>query len=153
MATKKYIITLTSEQRAKLDIVARSYRHSARERHRAQILLLADTNQQGASHSDAQIAQAVGCQPLTVSKVRERAVTRGVLESLLHKEQHNRKARRLDGVGEAQLVALACSQTPDGRKRWTLRMLKDRLIEMQVVESIDEATICRTLKKTRSSPG
>ena len=153
MATKKYIITLTPEQRAKLDIVARSYRHSQRERHRAQILLLADTNQQGASQSDAQIAAAVGCQPQTVSKVRARAVTRGVLESLLHQEQQNRKARRLDGVGEAQLIALACSQTPDGRKRWTLRMLKDRLIEMEVVQSIDEATICRTLKKTRSSHG
>ncbi len=153
MATKKYLITLTSEQRAKLEIVARSYRHSQRERHRATILLLADTNQTGPSQSDAQIAKAVGCQQLTVSKVRERAVARGVLESLAHKEQERRKARRLDGVGEAQLIAIACSQPPDGRKRWTMRMLKDRLIERQLVENIDEATICRTLKKTRSSPG
>jgi hypothetical protein len=153
MAAKKYLVTLTPEQRERLDIVARSYRHSARERQRAQILLLADTNREGGSLNDAQIAQSVGCQPLTVSKVRARATTRGVLETLTHKEQQNRKGRRLDGAGEAHLVAIACSQTPDGKKRWTMKMLKDRLIELGIVESIDEATICRTLKKMNSSPG
>jgi hypothetical protein len=116
-------------------------------------LLLADTERQGAGLNDVRIAEAVGCKALTVSKVRERAFTRGVLESLAHKEQERRKARRLDGTGEAQLVAIACSQTPDGRKRWTMRMLKERLIEMEVVEDIDEATICRTLKKTNLSRG
>jgi hypothetical protein len=152
MPAKKYVIALTDEQRAKLNIVARSYRHSPRERNRAKILLLADTNdtkREEAGLNDVRIAEAVGCKPLTVSKVRERAFTRGILESLTHKEQERRKARRLDGAGEAQLVAIACSQTPDGRKRWTMRMLKERLIEMEVVEDIDEATICRTLKKMR----
>lgn len=153
MAIKKHIIALTAEQRAQLGIVSRSYRHSQRERHRAQILLLADINREGGSQSDSQIAPTVGCQLLTISKVRERAVSRGILESLIHKEQENRKGRRLDGAGEAHLVAIACSTTPDGRKRWTMRMLKDRLIELGVVENIDEATVCRTLKKTRSSPG
>lgn len=153
MPAKKYVIRLTDEQRARLDVIARSYRHSLRERNRAKILLLADTGREEGGLGDAQIAAAVGCQPLTVSKVRERAVVRGVLESLRHKEQEKRKARRLDGSGEAQLVALACSQTPDGRKRWTMQMLKERLIELQIVPSIDEATICRTLKKMNSSPG
>ena len=153
MPAKKYIIALTNEQRDKLDIVARSYRHSQRERNRARILLLADTNREGGSLTDVQIAATVGCQLLTVSKVRERAATRGVVESLAHKEQENRKPRRLDGAGEAQLVTLACSQAPDGRKRWTMQLLKERLIQMQVVETIDEATICRTLKKTRSNRG
>ncbi len=153
MPAKKYIIGLTDEQRSKLEIVARSYRHSQRERDRANILLLSDTNREGLSLNDAQIAASVGCQPLRVSKLRERAVTRGVLESVRHKEQEKRKPRRLDGAGEAQLVTLACSQAPDGRKRWTMQLLKERLIQMQVVESIDEATICRTLKKMRSSRG
>ena len=153
MPAKKHTLALTDEQRTKIDIVARSYRHSPRERNRAKILLLADIHREDGCLSDVQIAATVGCQPLTVSKVRERALTRGVLESLAHKEQERRKARRLDGAGEAQLIAIACSQTPDGRKRWTMRMLKERLIEMEVVESIDEATICRTLKKTRSNRG
>ena len=78
---------------------------------------------------------------------------RGVLDCVRHKEQVNRKARRLDGAGEAQLVTLACSQAPDGRKRWTLQLLRERLIQLEVVESIDGATICRTLKKMRSSRG
>ena len=76
-----------------------------------------------------------------------------MLESLGHQEQANRKERRLDGAAEAQLVTIACSQAPDGRKRWTMQLLKERLIQMEIVESIDEATICRTLKKIRSSPG
>lgn len=153
MPAKKYHIALTDEQRAKLDSIARSYRHSKRERDRAKILLLADTRGEAAGMEDAPIAQKVGCTLLTVGKVRERAVTRGILESLPHKEQENRKPRRLDGEAEAQLVTIACSQAPDGRKRWTLQLIKERLIQMEVVESIDNATICRTLKKTRLNPG
>lgn len=153
MPVKKYLIALTEDQRSKLAIVARSYRHSARERDRANVLLLADTRQDGPCLSDTQIATLVGCQPLTASKIRERAFTRGVLESVCHKEQANRKPRRLDGAGEAQLIAFACSQAPDGRKRWTMQLLKERLIQMEIVESIDESTICRTLKKTRLNRG
>lgn len=153
MPAKKHPLILTDDQRERLEVVARSYRHSARERQRAQILLLTDEAREGGSLLDTQIAQQVGCQEFTVGRVRARAAQRGVVESLAHKEQANRKARRLDGAAEAQLIALACSQTPEGRKRWTLRLLKERLIDLGVVESIDEATICRTLKKTSSNPG
>jgi len=153
MPAKKHLIALTQEQKSQLEIVARSYRHSQRERNRAKVLLLTDTHREGGSRSDAQIADQIGCQPLTVSKIRERAAQRGVVESLERKVQENRKPRRLDGAAEAQLVTLACSQAPDGRKRWTMQLLKERLIQMQVVETIDEATICRTLKKTRLNRG
>ncbi len=153
MAATKYIISLTPKQRGKLDIVSWSYRHSARERDRAKVLLLADTGPDGKGLKDAAIAESVGCTALTVSQVWQRASVRGVLEPVGHKEQSKRRERRLDGAGEAQLVTLACSQAPDGRKRWTMQLLKERLIQMQVVASIDEATICRTLKKTRLSPG
>lgn len=154
MPAKKHIVTLTDEERRKLDSVRRSHRHSARERNRAKILLLADTGRQDdGALSDAKIAELVGCQPLAVSKVRERAVCRGALPALKHKEQEKRKQRRLDGAGEAQLVAIACSQAPDGRKRWTLQMLKERLIAMEIIENIGETTIRRTLKKTCSSRG
>lgn len=156
MPSKKYVIALTPDQRHDLEVIARSYRRSKRERDRSKVLLLTDKNAENAAGdplTDTQIAEQVGCQPLTVSKIRERAATRGVLESVCHKEQEKRKERRLDGEGEAKLVALACSQAPDGRKRWTMQLLKERLIQMEVVESIDTATICRTLKKMRSSRG
>ena len=157
MSIKKYVIALEDEQRSKLEIVARSHQSSKRERDRAKILLLADTRVepegQAARLTDSQIAASVGCTPCAVSLIRKRASVRGVLDCVRHKEQVNRKARRLDGAGEAQLVTLACSQAPEGRKRWTMQLLREQLIQMQVVESIDGATICRTLKKMRSSPG
>jgi putative transposase len=153
MPAKKHIIALTPEQKSQLEIVARSYRHSQRERNRAKVLLLTDANREGGCLPDAQIAAQVGCQPLTVSKIRQRAAERGIVASLERKEQERRKARRLDGAGEAQLVTLACSQAPEGRKRWTMQLLKERLRQMEVVETIDEATICRTLKKTRLNRG
>jgi putative transposase len=153
MSSKKHIISLTQDLRSKLEIIERSRHHSKRERDRAKVLLLTDTNQEGILTNDAQIAASVGIQTLTVSKIRARAVARGVLESLGHKEQANRKARSLDGAAEAQLVTIACSQAPDGRKRWTMQLLKERLIQMEIVESIDEATVCRTLKKIHSSHG
>jgi hypothetical protein len=153
MANKKYIVSLTLDERARLDSIAHSYRHSARERTRAKVLLLADTNQEGGGHTDTQIADTVGIKPLCVSHIRQRAITRGVLPALEHKPQENRKPRRLDGNAEAQLITIACSQAPDGRKRWTMQLLKEKLIQMQVVESIDTATICRTLKKMRSNRG
>ena len=85
--------------------------------------------------------------------VRQRATQRGALPSVKHKEQERRKARALDGEQEAHLVALTCSAAPQGRKRWTLQLLKDRLIQMEVVENIGMETIRRTLKKTNSSRG
>jgi hypothetical protein len=153
MPARKHHLSLTDEERAKLDIVARSHRHSARERTRAKILLLTDTLREGGPLKDAQIAEMAKCHLVTVGKIRDKAVERGVIASLEHKEQEKRKERRLDGAGEAALIALTCSEAPEGRKRWTMKLLKGKLIEMEVVETIDEATICRTLKKTRSNPG
>jgi hypothetical protein len=149
MPTKKYIISLTQEERQQIEIVARSYRHSARERSRAKILLLADENQEGGSLKDHDIAQQVHCTQSQVEKMREKAIERGAVEALKHKVQERRRERKLDGEAEANLSTLACSKAPDGRKRWTLQMLADKLIQMQVVESIDRSTIYRTMKKTR----
>lgn len=153
MPARLHHLSLTDEERAKLDIVARSHRHSARERTRAKILLLTDSCREGGPLKDAQIAETVKCHPFTVGKIRKKAIERGSVASLEHKEQERRKERRLDGAGEAALIAITCSEVPEGRKRWTMKLLKGRLIEMEVVETIDEATICRTLKKTRSNPG
>lgn len=91
--------------------------------------------------------------PLPVSQVRKRACERGAVESIEHKEQEKRKARKLDGEQEAKLVAVACSAPPEGQKRWSLRLLRDRLIELEVVEEIGTETIRSTLKKMHSSRG
>jgi len=153
MPIKKYLVALADEERQQLETIARSNRRSLREKTRARILLLADANRDGGGLKDADIAQRIRCTALTVGKVRQRTTERGCVAAIEHKQQGKRKPRALDGQQEARLIALTCSAPPDGRKRWTLRLLKERLIEMEVVESIAGETIRRTLKKTNSSPG
>ena len=156
MAAKKNIVTLSVTEREELEKVARSNHRSRREKQRARILLLADVNgsrEQGASQSDGEIARQLGCAPLTVSTVRAKAVARGVLKSISHGEQANRKARKLDGRQEAQLVAMTCAAPPAGRSRWSLVLLREKLIELEIVEHIGLETIRSTLKKTCSSHG
>jgi len=156
MPAKKYIICLTPEEREELEQVSRSHRRSAREKMRARILLLCDTSlgrEEGASGIDEEIVAQLGCAMPTVFKVRQRALERGAVASLRRQEQQNRKARALDGVGEAHLVALTCSTPPEGAARWSLRLLRERLIEMEVVENIGMETLRQTLKKTPSSRG
>jgi hypothetical protein len=153
MKAKTHPITLTTEEKEKLEIIARSYQHSARERTRAKILLLTDTTREGGAIKDATIAEMVKCHVVTIGTIREKAAQRGVIPSIEHKEQEKRKARKLDGDAEAKLIAIACSQAPEGRKSWTIKLLTETLIEKQVVETIDEATVCRTLKKIRLNLG
>ena len=156
MPAKKHIIALTEEERQQLEKVSRSNRRSLREKIRARILLLSDcsrSHEEGASRTDEEIAAALRCGLVTVYKLRKRASERGVLACVEHKEQLKRKARALDGQQEAHLIALACSTPPDGAARWSLRLLRERLIEMEVVEQIGQETIRRTLKKMNSSRG
>ena len=156
MSRKKHIVHLSSEERSGLDKISRSNRAGIREKTRARILLLSDGNcsrEHGGNRNDAEIAKQLGCSPLTVSNVRSRAAQRGAVASTQRGEQQNRKARKLDGRQEAQLVALTCSAPPEGRSRWSLVLLRERLIEMQVVDHIGLETIRSTLKKTRSSRG
>ncbi len=156
MSAKKNIVVLSSTEREELEKVSRSKHRSIREKNRARMLLLADVScsrAQGAHRSDGEIAQALGCAPLTVSSVRAKAHERGAIAAVTHKEQHKRKARKLDGRQEAQLVAVTCSAPPGGRSRWSLAVLRDKLIEMEVVEHIGLETIRQTLKKTRLSRG
>ena len=153
MPARKYHVALTPEERSQIEIVARSYHHSSRERIRAKVLLMSDTQREGGPLKDGQIAQDLQCHILTVGKIRKIAVSRGALAALDHKEQTTRKERALDGAGEAALIAITCSTPPDGRKSWTMTLIKDKLIEREIVETIHESTICRTLKKMSSSPG
>jgi hypothetical protein len=161
MPAKKYIVQLSPEEREQLQKASESNRRSVREKTRARILLLADTavantpdsRQEGAGLKDSEIAKRLRCAPLTVSQMRKKAVERGAVAAIAHKEQEKRKARKLDGEQEAKLIAVTCSAPPDGQKRWSLRLLRDRLIEMEVVEDIGTETIRTTLKKMHSSRG
>ena len=102
---------------------------------------------------DEDIARALKVGSATVERVRRRCVEEGVETALGRRQQVNRRPRKLDGEGEAHLVAMACSQPPEGRAGWTLQLLADRLVEWKIVESISAETVRQTLKKTKSSPG
>jgi len=118
---------------------------------RAQILLQADAD--GLARTDEQIAAALGCHPRTVGKVQRRFVS-GRLEAALHRKPQDRlsRERALDGAGEARLIALACNEPPEGRVRWTLQLLADELVRLEVVPAISGQTVRRTLKITTCSP-
>ncbi len=128
MPRKLNVVQLSADERASLQKVSRSNRASIREKTRARVLLLSDHHcprEQGGSRPDSEIADELGCTPLTVSNIRKRAGQRGVLESLKRGQQTNRKARKLDGRQEAQLVALTCSTPPEGHSRWSLVLLHE----------------------------
>lgn len=144
---KKYVVDLTVEERDSLRQLLR--RGSARVRRltRARILLLADEDR-----TDEEIAYALHVGRSTVERTRRRFVEGG-LDRALKDRPRPGKARLLDGKQEAFLVALACSDPPEGRERWTMQLLADRLIELRVVDSITDETVRRLLKKTTSSRG
>jgi transposase len=154
MALKeKFVVRLTAEQRRELEQLASTGRNAAATLTRARILLKADASPGGPAWRDAQIAEALGCGDRTVARVRRRFAAGGLAQALHRRRPTGRQYRKLDGAGEARLVALACSSPPEGQARWTLRLLADRLVELEVVASIDPATVYRTLKKTSSSRG
>jgi transposase len=149
MPAKRYLVELTSEERQELTKLVSAGRRSARTLTRARILLKADQADGGPAWDDGRIADALGCGRRTVERVRQRLVEEGLEAALTHKPQA-RPSRQpvLDGAAEARLIALACSEPPDGRSGWTLRLLADRLVELEVVDSVSYETVRRALKKT-----
>jgi transposase len=149
MPHKKYLVTLTPEERPQLHKLVSAGKRSARTLTRARILLQADQADGGPAWEDARIVQALGCGLRTVERVRQRFVEEGLDAALTHKPQERpSRERRLDGAAEARLIALACSKPPEGRARWTLKLLADKLVELEVVESVSDETVRRVLKKT-----
>jgi transposase len=154
MARKdKYVVRLTADHRRQLAQMVSSGKHPARVLTRARVLLKADAGTGGPGWEDAAIAEALDCGERTVARVRQKYAGGGLDAALYAKKPTGRQYRKLDGKQEAKLVALACSPAPDGRGRWTMKLLADRLVELQVVEGIDPATVWRTLKKILSSRG
>lgn len=148
MPAKRFLVTLTPEERDHLTRLTHSGRGSARTLTRARILLKADQADGGPAWDDARIAEALEVGHRTVERVRPRFVERGVDAALAHAPQERRPPRKLDGAGEARLIAEACSAPPAGRAAWTLRLLAERLVELQVVDTIGPETVRRVLKKT-----
>jgi transposase len=144
---KKYIVRLAAEERERLEALVKKGKGAAHRIKHAHILLGVDAH--GAGATDESVAKALSCHVNTVRNVRQRLVEQG-LEAALDRKAQERPSREriLDGRGEARLITLACSKPPSGRARWTLRLLADHLVELEVAPSISEQTVRRTLKKT-----
>jgi transposase len=151
---KKYKVTLTvDERRGLLDLIAAGTAAAKKLLH-ARILLKADAAPGGPAWTDDRIAEAVEVNLRTVERVRQRFVEDGLEAALVRKKQDRpSRERKLDGDGEARLIAVACSQPPQGRGGWTLQLLADKLVELHVVDSISDETVRQVLKKTNSSRG
>jgi transposase len=149
---KKYKVTLTAEERQQLAELIASGKAAAQKLTHARILLKADAAPGGPARTDDRIAEALDVSVATVERVRQRFVEQGLEAALVRKKQ-DRPSRTpcLDGAAEARLIALACSAPPQGRTAWTLRLLADRLIELEVVQFISYETVRQVLKKTNSS--
>lgn len=151
--TKRYVVTLTEEERGALAALIASGKGAARKLAHARVLLKADAGPNGPALSDAAVAAAVEVSDITVGRVRRRFVEEG-LEAALNPRPSSRVYRRkLDGEQEAHLIALACGPAPDGHARWTLRLLADKVVELEYVDEVSHETVRQVLKKTNSSPG
>ena len=153
MPPPKYLVRLTDEERAQLEDLIRTGKRAASVLLHARILLKADAGAGRPGWDDGRIAEAVECGASTVYRVRQAFVEEGLSAALFRKKPTGRQYRKLDGVQEAHLIALACGAPPQGRSSWTLRLLANRLVELDVVESISSECVRMTLKKTNSSRG
>lgn len=146
---KRFRVTLEKEERQSLNQLLSKGKADVRRLKHSQILLMADESQGGRRWSVSRIAEAVDCGTATVERVRRRFVEEGLELALSPYRTPRREYRpKLDGEQEARLITLACSQPPEGRARWTLRLLADSLVELELVDSISHETVRQTLKKT-----
>ncbi len=154
MPAKRYIVTLTENERTQLQALIHKGREHAFRRRRAQILLQVDVGPWGPGRTDTDTAEILGVGVSTVERARRAFMHQGLTAALQPPAlDHPRRERRLDGAGEAELIKLACSPAPAGSSGWTLQLLADRLVELQVVDSIGRETVRVALKKTGCSLG
>lgn len=150
---KKYIVTLTEEERRVLQEMLSRGKAAARKLTHARILLKADVAAGGPGWNDERIAEGLEVGRATVERVRKEFVEEGLEAALERRKPRRLYQRKLDGDGEAHLVALACQKPLEGRSRWTLQLLADRMVQLEYVDQISYQTVRRTLKKTNSSLG
>ena len=150
---KKYHVRLTDDERAMLLATVSAGRASARLLTHARVLLKADEGEGGPAWGDEQIAQAFDVSLSTIGRLRRQAVDEGVEAALQRRASSRVYERKIDGNLEAHLIAVACTPAPEGRERWTVRLLADKLVELGHVEDISRETVRQALKKTSLSPG
>lgn len=144
---KKYIVRLTDEERAVCEATIKTQKGKSEKLRRATILLKADID--GPGWNDPKISESVGCSARTVENVRQAFVLEGFEAARVRKKRANPPTpKRLDGTGEAKLIAMRLGKPPAGYGHWTLRLLADQLVELEVVDSISPETVRQTLKKT-----
>ena len=145
---KKYIVRLSKEERSRLTEVVKKLKGTSQKVRRANILLRADAD--GPDWTDAKIAEAFSCRTRTIENLRERFVTEGFDEALERKRRTTPpRAKALDGKQEARVIALRLGDPPAGYSGWSLRLLADRVVELEIAESVSHETVRKTLKKTR----
>ncbi len=149
---KKYIVRLTPEERTALETLMSTGKAPARTLTHARILLKADCSGDGPAWPDHVISEALDVSLPTVQRVRQTLVLDG-FDAALHRKRPPGWQHKLDGQQEAHLIALACSPPPEGRERWSVRLLTKRFVELEHVESVGRETVRQILKKTNSTPG
>jgi transposase len=150
---KQHVVVLSEEERARLHTLIGRGTAPARALTHARILLKANQGEAGPGWTDRAIAAALEVHHTTVARVRQQYATGGLDAAVSRKAPERQYRRKLDGEQEAHLVALACSAPPEGRKRWTLRLLADRLVQLEVVDAVSYETVRQALKQTASSRG
>lgn len=144
----KYVVRLTAEERKQLEGLVRTGKVAAAKRLKAQILLKADAGPEGSGWTDQQVADALDVSIANVHGTRQAYVEQGLETAVERKRRSGHSPRKLDGAQEARLIALACGPAPTGRARWTLRLLADKLVELEIVDSVSKDSVHRVLKKT-----
>jgi transposase len=150
---KKYVVTLTEEERQTLREMLSRGKAAARKLTHARILLKADASEGGSDWSDDAIAEGLDVGTATVERVRRQFVEEGLDAALERRRPRREYQRKLDGDAEAHLIALACGDPPEGRSRWSLRLLADRMVVLEHVDAVSYQTVRRVLKKTSLSLG
>lgn len=150
---KAYRVTLRGKERLELDKLITSGKYKHTKQKRAQILLGSDESEGGKKMKDSEISHAYGVSMRTIERTRERFVKEGYEIALHGKPRPINREKVLDGRVESQLIALRCSDAPQGRNKWTLRLLADRMIELEYVESISHESVRQILKKTKLNLG
>lgn len=151
MSTKKYRVKLTNRERKYLKKLTTTGKESARKLNRARILLLSDEANPEAAESDPEIARILGVSSATVTRIRQRFIEEGLRPALNEKPRPGAPPK-FSGKERAEITALACSDPPEGHGRWSLRLLADKLVELELIESISYKTVGEVLKKTNSNP-
>ncbi len=150
---KKYLVKLKRPERKELHELIQNGKGSAKALTHARVLLKADQARGQPGWTDEAIHEALDVSVATIGRIRQTYVRQGLDAAVRRRSRSRERRRRLDGNQEAHLIALACSEPPTGHEHWTLRLLADRMVQLEYVEKLSYETVRRTLKKTNSSPG